>query len=133
MSITALAHYSVRTCDLEASRRFYSEVLGLRVGPRPPFGFNGVWLYAGRDDGSFGIVHLIGEGAEGYLGDRPSGGRALDHIAFAAEDWPQLKERLQVQKVDYAEQIVPQLGLHQVFVTDPDGIVIELNYPHQAA
>jgi hypothetical protein len=27
------------------------------------------------------------------------------------------------------ERTVPGIGLHQVFVNDPNGIVVELNYP----
>ena len=74
MAITRLAHYSIRTTDLEASRRFYTEVLGFRVGYRPEFPFPGIWLYNGPDDGDFGIVHIIGfdandaSGLVGYLG-----------------------------------------------------------------
>jgi len=45
--IQSLNHFSIRTTDLDASRRFYEEVLGLRVGPRPAFPFPGLWIYAG--------------------------------------------------------------------------------------
>ena len=49
MEIKRIDHYSIRTLDVEASRRFYTEIIGLKVGPRPPFDFPGVWLYkAGR-------------------------------------------------------------------------------------
>ena len=43
----SLNHYSICTADLEASRRFYVDALGLGVGPRPEFPFSGRWLYAG--------------------------------------------------------------------------------------
>ena len=46
MALT-LNHYSIRTTDLEASRRFYADVLGLTVGPRPDFPFPGLWMYRG--------------------------------------------------------------------------------------
>jgi catechol 2,3-dioxygenase-like lactoylglutathione lyase family enzyme len=60
MPINKLAHFSVRTPDLEASKQFYAEVLGFREGFRPPFRFPGVWLYRGGDEAEFGVVHLIG-------------------------------------------------------------------------
>ncbi len=69
MFIRKLAHYAVRTRDLEASRRFYEEVLQLRAGFRPPFAFPGVWLYAGEDESDLGVVHLIGEGNPEALAD----------------------------------------------------------------
>jgi len=55
MTITKLAHYAIRTADLEASRRFYTEVIGFRVGYRPPFPFPGIWLYQDEDHPEFGI------------------------------------------------------------------------------
>ena len=65
MPVRKLGHYSVRTPDLEASRRFYVDVLGLRVGYRPPLDFPGLWLYQGGDEADFGVVHLIGTAGAG--------------------------------------------------------------------
>ena len=136
--IGRLAHYAVRVTDLEVSKAFYTQVLGFRTGPRPPFGFPGVWLYLGssadRDDQ--GCVHLIGPGegrsVEAYLGDRRSDGRAdtgaLDHIAFMADDWFSCRERLARHDVRFTERQVPTLNLRQVFLADPDGVILELNF-----
>ena len=127
-----LAHYAVRTRDLKASQRFYAEVLGLRAGSRPPFRFPGAWLYATGDESHFGVVHLVGGGADDFLGaGRPQDG--LDHIAFAAEDWTSQRARLETMGIPFEQRTVPRLGLHQVFLADPSGIVIELNYPVAAA
>lgn len=134
MAIAKLAHYSIRTADLMASEKFYTEVMGFRPGYRPPFNFPGRWLYAGGDEADYGIVHLIGAGAEmeSYLGARSAEGQgtgALDHIAFAATGWPEMRARLQRWRIAYQERTVPSLNLHQVFLQDPNGIVLELNYP----
>ncbi len=137
--IRRLAHYSVRVADLEISTAFYTEVLGLRVGPRPPFGFPGVWLYL-RDDADSaaqGCVHLIGQDGGAalgdYLGARPRTGGAstgaLDHIAFFASDWQTWRRRLEASQVGFTERFAPVLGVRQVFLADPDGVTIELNYP----
>ena len=48
MPITHLEHFLVLTDDIEATRDFYRDALGLTVGPRPPLPFTGYWLYAGR-------------------------------------------------------------------------------------
>ena len=56
MSISKLAHYSIRATDLEASRKFYTEVMGFRVGYRPNFPFPGVWLYQSEDEREYGVV-----------------------------------------------------------------------------
>jgi catechol 2,3-dioxygenase-like lactoylglutathione lyase family enzyme len=132
MSLTQLAHYSVRTADLGASRRFYVEVLGLREGARPRFEFPGAWLYLGDDEAAHGVVHLIGEGAGSvaYLGARAiaAGTGAFDHIAFLATGWAEQRARFETHGVAHVARRVPGLGLFQVFVTDPSGVTVELNY-----
>jgi catechol 2,3-dioxygenase-like lactoylglutathione lyase family enzyme len=139
MALT-LNHYSIRTLDLEACRDFYVNVLGLTVGPRPAFPFPGLWLYRG-DHASYAnaVVHIIGidrndaEGLKRYLGDRDEsalkGTGAIDHIAFFADGLAAMLAHLHAKRVGYRERTVPGLGLHQVFLDDPNGVVIELNYP----
>ena len=135
-----LNHFSIRTPDLEASRRFYADVLGLTVGPRPEFAFPGAWMYAG-DHASVAnaVVHLIGidrndpQGLQKYLGDRAesslTGSGAVDHIAFFAEGLAGMVAHLSSKGVAFRQRTVPQIGLHQLFLDDPNGVVIELNYP----
>jgi catechol 2,3-dioxygenase-like lactoylglutathione lyase family enzyme len=136
MGLATLAHYSVRTTDLAASVRFYTEALGLREGFRPPFDFPGAWLYLGDDQSEYGVVHLIGSagaGLDAYLGQRDEaslrGAGALDHIAFLATDVISFRQRLDRLGVQRHERTVPTLGLHQVFISDPSGVTIELNFP----
>lgn len=139
MPIRKLAHYSVRTTDLEASRRFYTEVLGFKVGYRPDFDFPGHWLYLGGDEADFGVVHLIGidprdpQGLVDYLGDKAAaslnGSGAVDHIALLATDLRGMRATLARASLACRERTVPDLGLHQVFVEDPSGVTIELNFP----
>jgi len=138
MAITRLAHYSIRTTDLERSCAFYERVLGFRRGYRPPFNFPGAWLYLGEDETDFGTVHIIGvdandsAGLAEYLGDRgmpASGTGTLDHIAFLATGVESMWARLRAEGVAWRDRTVPSLGLHQVFIEDPSGVTIELNYP----
>jgi catechol 2,3-dioxygenase-like lactoylglutathione lyase family enzyme len=143
MGIAKLAHYSIRASNLEASRKFYSDVMGFRVGYRPDFPFPGVWLYQSDDESEYGIVHIIGPaisgstGLEQYLGERSTQGSndtgAFDHIAFSATGWREMRGRLLELKVDFQERTVPSLGLQQVFLQDPAGVTIELNYPADEA
>jgi catechol 2,3-dioxygenase-like lactoylglutathione lyase family enzyme len=143
MAAAKLAHYSIRTKDLEASRRFYLEVMNFRIGYRPPFEFPGLWLYVDDDESEYGVVHLIGVDADseksltGYLGDRQGvglmGTGSVDHLAFLTTDWPSMRERCKVHGVSYVERTIPLLGLHQVFLIDPSGLTIELNYPSAEA
>lgn len=143
MGIRKLGHYSVRTADLAASRRFYTEILGLREGFRPPFKFPGIWLYQGEDEADFGVVHIIGidredpQGLADYLGDKEEaaleGSGAVDHVAFLATGLGSMRARLQAGGHGFTERTVPSLGLYQLFITDPSGVTVEMNYPHDEA
>jgi catechol 2,3-dioxygenase-like lactoylglutathione lyase family enzyme len=114
MTITKLAHYAIRTPELEASRRFYTDVMGFRVGYRPRFPFPGIWLYRDEDQSEFGIVHIISvdpddpQSVEDYVGNGSheprSGTGSLNHIAFLAKDWPQMRARCQAHGVEYGRR-----------------------------
>jgi catechol 2,3-dioxygenase-like lactoylglutathione lyase family enzyme len=140
MPIGKLDHFSIRTLDIEASRRFYTEVMCFQPGFRPPFKFPGLWLYNGPQyPETTGVVHIIGidpddpQGLKDYLGDRApdtlSGTGTVDHMAFAATELGEMRARLEKHGVAYRERTVPSLNLHQVFFEDPSGVTIELNYP----
>lgn len=142
MPISKLAHYSVRTPNLQESVRFYTQVLGLRVGFRPAFNFPGSWLYYDMDESEFGVVHLIGidpnspQGLKEYLGDKAdtAGSGAVDHLAFIATDVRSFRTRLEADGIPFRERTVPGLRLHQVFFEDPSGVTIEMNFPaHEVA
>jgi catechol 2,3-dioxygenase-like lactoylglutathione lyase family enzyme len=151
MDIKRVDHYSIRTRDLDRSVRFYVEVIGLKPGPRPPFDFPGYWLYSGEPPAdlhnparNYGLVHLMGwnpdkPGAmDDYVGARPNavlegGTGSLDHVAFAATGREAMLERCRAKGVDVHERAVPILGLHQVFIKDPDGVTLELNFPASEA
>jgi len=139
MALT-LNHFSIRTTDLESSRRFYVDVLGLSVGPRPDFPFPGLWMYRGdHGDVANAAVHIIGidrgdpNGLKQYLGERDegalAGSGAVDHIAFVADGLAAMLAHLGRLGVAYRERTVPSIGLHQLFLEDPNGVMIELNYP----
>jgi catechol 2,3-dioxygenase-like lactoylglutathione lyase family enzyme len=138
MALT-LNHYSIRTTDLATTRHFYETVLGLTVGPRPDFPFPGLWMYRGpHADVANAVVHVIGidkndpEGLKKYLGDRDlsslTGSGAVDHVAFLADGLASMLSHLKTLGITPRERTVPSIGLHQLFLDDPNGVVIELNY-----
>ena len=138
MPIAKLAHYSIRALDLERSGRFYERVLGFKPGYRPPFDFPGLWLYKVGDEADYGVVHLIGadpanhDGLTAYLGDKAmvsKGTGVVDHIAFLATGVADMWKTLESEGLDWRDRTIPSLGLHQVFIEDPSGVTIELNYP----
>jgi len=131
MPLTRLEHYLILSHDVDATREFYVDVLGLAVGERPPFPFPGYWLYL---DG-VPCVHLAGAGANQAQNDYLGGERAvtedtgaLDHVAFSAIGLDQTLARLEALGVAVRQRTVPEQGSHQVFITDPNGITVELNF-----
>ncbi len=120
MGVFGLDHYSIRTTELEATSRFFVEALGFAVGERPPFSFPGVWLYCGGKP----VVHLIGI-AEGQV----QGSGAVDHLAFEASGIDTVRARLAEMKLPFEERQIPVLARRQIFVDDPNGITVELNFP----
>jgi len=124
MGLNALNHFTVRPVDLEASKTFYATVLGLEVGDRPPLGFPGYWLYCG----GIPTVHLIGPRAGDT--DRSSAPTGLfDHIAFSCTGLAEMRARLAKHGIAHEERIIPRDRQTQIFLHDPDGVAVELNYP----
>jgi catechol 2,3-dioxygenase-like lactoylglutathione lyase family enzyme len=131
MPLGTLQHFTIEPQDLERSKDFYVDVLGLKVGDRPPLDFPGYWLYSG----GVATVHLMGtrkpregivvRGAEKKYDDT---GR-LDHIAFAATGVEGVRKQLTSKGVKFRESIVPRTGDTQIFLYDPDGVGVELNFP----
>ena len=130
MPLGVLQHFTIEPSDLERTKAFYCDVLGLEDGDRPPLGFPGYWLYSG----GVATVHLLGERkpregivVRGTEKKFDHTGR-FDHIAFSATDLAGVRARLKKHAVAYREQVVPRTGAGQIFLYDPDGVGVELNF-----
>jgi catechol 2,3-dioxygenase-like lactoylglutathione lyase family enzyme len=127
VALEGLEHYTVNCVDLEGTRDFYRDVLGLEVGARPKLGFAGYWLYCG----DVPVVHLLD--ATGALpenrGCEPGGDTgSLDHVAFRGRDVQATIASLKRHGLAFRENRIPDIGLHQLFVRDPNGITVEMNF-----
>jgi catechol 2,3-dioxygenase-like lactoylglutathione lyase family enzyme len=132
MPVTELNHYFVRANDLEKSKRFYCDVLGFEVMPRPDFPFPGYWLgVGGRIQVHMG-PHGIANSELYYLGSTSasatSNAGVVDHIAFLATDPKGMSERLAAMGVATRNRYLREFRLFQMFIRDPDGLTIELNF-----
>jgi len=102
-------------------RDFYCDVVGLAEGFRPAFERFGFWLYIGDKD----VVHLITpkEGDE-----RSPQKSSFDHVAFKTGDYQGVLKKLKSLKVLFEEKSIPDMAAHQIFLRDPAGNRVELNF-----
>ena len=120
MTIAGMNHFTVLSSDLERSKVFYINVLGLTEGYRPPFAFPGAWLYAGNQ----AILHI--------MADKPMPQNAagvIDHMAFTASNLQAAVNILKQQNIHYELHRLKGLEIWQLFFYDPDGAKVELDFP----
>ncbi|MGA1600000.1 MAG: VOC family protein [bacterium] len=116
--ISGLDHVNIETVQLEQTIRFYEEVLGLENGDRPPFDFPGAWLYAGGHP----VIHLVEvEALSAVKGP-------IDHVAWIAQGYEEMKQKLEEQGVAFRLLEVPGSSIRQIFIQDPNGVRLELNF-----
>ncbi len=118
--ITRMDHFTIVTDRLDATRAFYSDLLEMKEGPRPPFPVPGCWFYCGQEP----VLHVIG------VQRMPEPRRGvLDHMAFRAEGLMRALDRLDAAHVPF--RIVRSPGAvrtWQVFFDDPNGVEVELDF-----
>lgn len=122
MSVGVLDHFNIRTRRLADTVRFYEDILGLEKGDRPNFAFPGAWMYSeGRP-----VVHLVDISPTDEP-QKPDSG-VVHHVAFVSRGFAAMKARLQSKGTAFDARQVPGGDLWQIFVNDPNGVMIELNY-----
>lgn len=123
MTVHGIDHINIDTHDLDATIGFYAGVLGLEHRAKPS-GNSGAWLYIG----DVAVVHV-----NVIPDDRsktPTG--SFNHVAFAAGDVAALSSALDAAGYQYKVSERADLGITQIFTTDPNGIAVELNVPTTA-
>jgi catechol 2,3-dioxygenase-like lactoylglutathione lyase family enzyme len=132
MPLLRLEHYLVLSDDIDATRDFYCDVLGMREGFRPKLDFPGYWLYVG-DVPSIHIAewesYAVWTKEVGIpISSRAKSTGAVDHIAFNASGFDETRARLQARGIEINENLLDEIGLRQLFIYDPNGVPIELNF-----
>jgi glyoxylase I family protein len=130
LEVGTIHHVSLPVTDLERSRRFYSEILGLREIERPPFDFPGAWFGIGSQQ-----LHLI-VGTNSTFRD----GKAIDsrdiHFAVRVKSYREALQFLEAKgyREDADDELLklkanprPTAGFPQIYILDPDRHVIEIN------
>ena len=122
-----IQHVGLVVSDLDRSRRFYSDALGLEEVPRPPnFTFDGAWFRFGEHE-----LHLLTEAHTTGGAGQPDAGAGAErglthHLAFEVDDLAAACARLAEAGVPLTGGPMPRGdGVTQVFFLDPDGYVLE--------
>lgn len=132
MPLNIMEHYLVLTDDIDVTRSFYIDVLGLSDGFRPDLGFPGYWLYLHN----IPVLHIAEwetytthSHARGIpVTTRAQGTGALDHIAFNGSNVEDMINRLAAKNIPFHRNDAPNAGLVQLFLDDPNGLKLELNF-----
>ncbi|RQS07087.1 extradiol dioxygenase [Burkholderia sp. Bp8998] len=114
-------HVTIVTDDIDGTRRFFDEVVGLDTGPRPPFSVDGYWLYLD----SRPMIHVTRATLPAQNGRSAP---RIDHIALrldAHREWETLIERLTRRRIDYTLSDVPLSNERQLFVSIAPGVCVE--------
>lgn len=132
MPLHLLEHFLVMTDDVDATRDFYRDVLDFREGFRPELEFLGHWLYLG----DIPVIHIADW--ETYTAHskrlgipvttRASSTGVFDHVAFNGTNLQEMIDRLEARGIAYERNDVPGINLVQLFLNDPNGLKLELNY-----
>lgn len=120
--LLSLGHVTVHSADFEQSERFYCDLLGLRIGPRPAIPVPGRWFYLGDE----AVVHVLPRPAAAMPEGRHGAEGVIDHFALNAEDRPAVEQRLRAAGLAFESRRLADSDRWQIFLRDPDGVRVEL-------
>lgn len=124
MLVKSLDHYNIQTAELERTVEFYVDVLGFSKGYRPGVRGTGAWLYSGGCP--YVHINVIDDDVAGPTGP-------IHHVAFEMANEPGDFEAMQAKLAEQGLLLEvndsrPRIALRQIFLHDPNGIRLELNY-----
>ena len=128
IQVEAIDHVTLVVKDLDESRKFYLDLLGMQEVPRPNFDFKGAWFQAGNT-----LIHLILQhdrtGAAGHFSPEQTRSTRTHHLAFRVADANAAWEKLQASGIPLDIVSPPKFrpdGAVQIFLADPDQHVVEI-------
>jgi catechol 2,3-dioxygenase-like lactoylglutathione lyase family enzyme len=138
MPLHYIEHFLLQTADIEATCDWYARVLGMRRGPTPDFKIPVQWMYLGEKD----VMHVTEGGAntsanrKAYVGQQSeatSGSGVIDHVAFRCSGLREMLAHLESLGIGFRQRMVSDQGLYQLFLFDPNGVKVELNFANAEA
>lgn len=126
--MTGLFHNAIRAGDLQTTRNFYTRFLGMLIDERrPAMDVPGFWLRAAIPN-SEALIHVFGGRDAEIDGRIPTGGGAVHHLSLYCKDYRAIRRRLDEYRLTWRGQDAPVRGMLQIFVHDPNGVLLELTF-----
>ncbi len=130
MRVNRLDHVNIITDRLDETAEFYTALLGLerRNAPPPLTPDNAQWMF---DDNGLAIVHINSvECPRTYERSVKPGAAtgAIHHVALTCTGHAELMQRIDTMGLACQTNRVDAIGLTQVFTTDPNNVLLELNF-----
>lgn len=132
MQVLALDHVNIRTADVPQTIRFFTEVLGMeaRFSPGRTDMADGAWIC---DAHARAIIHVAASRIPYPWEAEPPPAGALGsgrvhHVALRCQGYQIMNARLSELRVSFRRNDIPEVGLRQMFLDDPNGITLELNF-----
>lgn len=132
MPITGFDHVNIRTMNVAGTLGFFRDVLQMKIRPFP--GRTDTELAGWVLDQNDVVVVHVNHGQEVYPTDATSpwspiqGSGAVHHVALNCSEYEATRKRLTERNLEFVENEVPQINLRQLFVREPNGVLIELNF-----
>lgn len=130
MQVNALDHVNVITDRLDDTCRFYVALLGLerRDAPPPLTPQNAQWLY---DKGGRAVLHINSTDCPRTFDRTVEPGAltgAIHHVALNCSGHDDVLARIAAMGLDCQRNTVSAIALRQIFVADPNNVLLELNF-----
>jgi len=125
-------HIALRCADTEKVKSFFTEIIGLTVGYRPPFPFPGFWLYAEEK----AVLHLFDRNTNFSKNGQirqdlvSSENNIVDHIALWCDDYQKIMTKIHKNNLNFSETITPDSNIKQVFIQAPENLIVEIDFPN---
>jgi catechol 2,3-dioxygenase-like lactoylglutathione lyase family enzyme len=132
MLMNTLFHIAIKSPNIEATREFYCDVLGMSLAERPVFNFPGYWIKSPLP-GGLALFHIYGgDAALENDGTMASGAGAIDHVSVSCQGFYEMRANLEERNLPYREAVLPTIRLWQLLEYDPSGILLELSFSQDA-
>lgn len=130
MQVNWLDHVNVITDRLDETAAFYQTLLNLerRDAPPPLTPQNAQWMY---DAGGKAIIHINSVDCPRAFDREVQPGAltgAVHHVALNCSGYEELMTRVEALGTPFQRNTVDAIGLRQIFVSDPNNVLLELNF-----